>query len=84
MAGAIYENHIGTLFRIRETLNSRFRISGARTYKVHHLWGTSDVWMPASEIEAFRSRWWRTPEAGEKYLKEYAEKHGWKQVEEVD
>lgn len=82
MAGAVYENHIGTLFRVRETMNSRLSISGARTYKVHHLWGTEDVWMPACEVEAFRKRWWRTAEAGEKYLKEYAEKHHWKQVEE--
>ena len=84
MAGVIYENHTGTLFRIRETMNSRLSISGARVYKVHHLWGTSDMWLPASEIEAFRKRWWRNAEAGEKFLKEYAEKHGWKQVEEVD
>ena len=82
MAGVVYENHIGTQFRIQETLNSRLSRSGTlRTYKVHHLWGNGNVWTPASEYYEFRSRWWRTAEAGEKYLKEYAEKYHWKRVE---
>ena len=78
----IYEDRRGYKYKISETLNSKFNKNGIRSYKVCSSGVNDHIWMPVVWDSSLRTRWWRTAEAGEKFLKNFAEKHHWKQVEE--
>ena len=78
----IYEDLFGYQYQVQETLNSKLSTSGLLTYKVHVRSRDGDMWLPVSRFPSLRSRWWRTQEAGEKYLKDFAEKQNWKLIEE--
>lgn len=76
----IYQDSFGVWYKVRETLNSKLRGTGCPTYKVHRSISDGKSWLLDTYTPAFEKRWWRKAESGETFLKEYAEKKGWKPV----
>ena len=76
----IYEDQFGIRYKIQETLNSKMRGTGVPSYKIHES-STNQSWSPVLG-PTLGHRWWRKAESAEKFLKDYAEKHHWKPVNE--